>query len=305
MQWQDLFITATQLNQLINDSTDSTNTSESTRITKSAKPLEIFDCRFSLAVGDKPAKGKAFYDESHIPGSEYLDLEQDLSGQITNISGRHPLPNKAQQNQLIDRYQLDSDTTIICYDDGKLAFAARAWFTFHLMGFHRVRLLSGGLPAWQSINNQISNANQPSIDPEYTLEKSLTLPLSAVTPPIQLNTLTQVLSEPTVLIDAREAVRFQGKQEPIDPVAGAIPNAINMPWLDCFNEDGQFKPVNWHRSRWQNTNTPCHYCGSGVTALVNLLSALLANNNQQHFYAGGWSEYIHSKHFSKGSNKAD
>lgn len=302
MQWHELFITATQLDDLNEGSKDDLIREPNNE--NSAPRLKIFDCRFSLAVGDKPAKGKAFYDESHIPNADYLDLEQDLSGDIDDSTGRHPLLSQSQQEALIRRHQLDTDSTIICYDDGKLAFAARAWFTFHLMGFHRVRLLSGGFPAWQSMHNQAYNSSSETL-PQKPLTLPLTLPLPAVKPPIRLTTLAQALSESKALIDAREAIRFEGKHEPIDPVAGAIPSAINMPWLDCFDEEGQFKPTDWHRNRWQRFNTACHYCGSGVTALVNILSALLASDQPQDFYSGGWSEYIRSKQYLNSSNKAD
>jgi thiosulfate/3-mercaptopyruvate sulfurtransferase len=280
MNWDDIFVSVEQLR------------------TTPTENITIFDCRFQLAVGDKPAKGKAFYDESHIPGSHYLDLEHDLSASVEPTTGRHPLPSRAQFLALAERYGLTPNSKIVCYDQGSLAFAARAWFLFHYFGFPCVRLLDGGWDRWQQLQSP-SQKNNPS---SYQISPTpLTKPsFSAVYIPLQIIDLESALSGHYQLIDAREAHRFRGESEPIDPIAGAIPQAINAVWLDNFDSNKALRPPEWHHARWQKltTNKPlAHYCGSGVTALVNIISALLANCGTQYFYPGGWSEYIASKYF--------
>ncbi len=273
MNWNDIFINSEDLSALLQNKTEA---------------LHVFDCRFELAIGDKPAKGKAFFDQDHIAGASYLDLESDLSGIVDDTSSRHPLLSDLQFRKLAERFHVTADDIIVCYDQGKLAFAARAWFTFHQFGFHRVRILEGGFPAWQQQQmKQPPNNAVPQIDP--------------VKLPLKLYSLNQCFSDARQLIDAREEVRFLGQNEPIDPVAGTIPTAINYPWVDNFDETGRFQSQEWHKNRWQQENTKgkssVHFCGSGVTALVNVISQLLTQNENIGLYPGGWSEYIHSDHF--------
>ncbi len=268
MNWQDIFVSVEQLKVL------------------SPADVVIFDCRFQLAVGDQPAKGKAFHDEEHITGAHYLDLEHDLSAPLSEKSSRHPLPTRAQFMDLAQRFGLTPNSKIVCYDQGNLAFAARAWFLFHHFGFHCVRILAEGWPGWQRLSSEPIKSIRASFSPVYV--------------PIQVIDLESAVSGKYQLIDAREAHRYQGKSEPIDPVAGSIPDAINAVWLDNFDENKALKCAEWHQSRWQSipSDKPkAHYCGSGVTALVNLISALLADCGKQYFYPGGWSEYLHSDQF--------
>ncbi len=273
MIWNDIFINSEDLSALMQDQPES---------------LRVFDCRFELAIGDKPAKGKAFFDQAHIAGASYLDLESDLSGLVDDSSSRHPLISDLQFRKLAERFNVTADDIIVCYDQGKLAFAARAWFTFHQFGFHRVRILEGGFPAWQQYKiKQPSAKSAPDIVP--------------VKLPLKLYALNQCFNDTEQLIDAREKARFLGQNEPIDPVAGTIPTAINYPWIDNFDETGRLKLQEWHKNRWQQENsglkTSVHFCGSGVTALVNVISQLLSQHENIGLYPGGWSEYLHSDHF--------
>lgn len=271
MNWQDIFINAEQLSTLI------------------PSDVMVFDCRFQLAVGDQAAKGQVFYDEGHIPGAHYLDLEQDLSAPIGNKTSRHPLPDKEQFNALAERFNLTPNSKIICYDQGSLAFAARAWFLFHHFGFHCVRILAGGWSAWQLQSDQATSAKS-------ALPSAKKVAISPVFIPVRIIDKEAAISGKYQLIDAREATRFRGESEPIDPIAGAIPQARNAVWLDCFDESRTIKPAEWHIHRWQGYSSErplAHYCGSGVTALVNIISALLAEQGTQYFYPGGWSEYLH------------
>jgi len=256
----------------------------------------IFDCRFSLAVTNRPAKSREFYEESHWPGARYLHLEEDLSAPLFEKSSRHPWPSQNQVEHLATRLNLTKDSRLVFYDDGKYAFAGRAWLIFKLAGFHRSRILWGGFnPSLPRSSASESELIEPeSIEPESLLTSND--PLSATSVPIRLIDRTRLATAQSTLIDAREAIRYRGESEPIDPVAGTIKGAVNFPWLDSFDENGAFRPVVWHQQRWQSTAQnppPIHFCGSGVTAIVNLLSALLADSPELLLYPGGWSEYLH------------
>lgn len=266
MEMSDIFIAPIQLARMLEVAPDS---------------VKVFDCRFALAQGATPAKGIEFYQAAHIAGARYLDLEQDLSATPDAISSRHPWPTISQVRQLAESLQLTPDTSIVCYDDGRYAFAGRAWLLLNQAGFTRSRILYGGFPAWQS------RSSAPFA------ETSIELPFAAAPAPVTLVTAND-LSQP--LLDAREATRFRGQSEPIDPVAGTIPGAENAPWLDNFDDNGEWQPLSWHQARWQSAQQRepiTHFCGSGVTAIVNIISALLGSGKPQQLYPGGWSEYLH------------
>ncbi len=242
--------------------------------------VAIFDCRFSLA--DTQAGLKA-YKENHIPGAHYLHLDENLSGEKSKQTGRHPLPSNEQLQSLKQKLGVHSDSRIICYDEGKLAFASRAWLIFHLMGCHRVRMLEGGWQNWQSAITQPDSSTTRANFEE-------------VKPNLQLLSLDDIMAHPEnfQLIDAREKHRFTGESEPIDPVAGSIPGAINSVWLERLGENGRLI----EKSFTPEGTKPVHYCGSGVTALVNLIAGLIASETPQYLYPGGWSEYINSRYFN-------
>ncbi|WP_144395113.1 sulfurtransferase [Pleionea sediminis] len=273
--WSDIFIEPAELNNLLE---------------KKHLPLKIFDCRFELAIGDKPAKGVEFFNEGHIPDAQYLDLEKDLSALTTPTSSRHPMVTQQQFNQICEHFNLTQETPIVFYDQGKLAFAARAWFVFQLFGFNKVRILSGGWRSWKKLHSEVNRAHHKKDHFNFT---SVKLPISVCHLDDALNS--------SALIDAREAIRFRGEHEPIDPIAGHIPGAENLPWLENFDSNENFHSIAWHKNRWQSRKnlTPVHYCGSGVTAIVNLISGLLGTPQKQILYSGGWSEYIYSENFLK------
>ncbi|NVJ61987.1 MAG: sulfurtransferase [Gammaproteobacteria bacterium] len=290
MKWQDIFIEVQDLMQILPTSELSS---------KQVMPT-LFDCRFQLAMNQQPAKGVEFYQSHHIPGAFYLDLEKELSGPIDNTSSRHPWPSDAQIEDIAQQYQIKQDSPIVFYDNGKLAFAGRAWLAFQLAGYHRCRLLNGGIDAYDNylLKNPTIGSSSPTVDID-DLFYSVNLPVELV---------SRTELDKRTLVDAREDFRFRGEKEPIDPVAGTIPDALNAPWLENFNDNGQFHSQSWHQPRWSNlitssqsdksagisnSTSPVHFCGSGVTAIVNIISALLGTDSGQKLYPGGWSEYLH------------
>jgi thiosulfate/3-mercaptopyruvate sulfurtransferase len=256
-------------------------------------PIVIFDCRFSLA---QPEEGRSLYTAGHLPGAIYLDLNQDLSSPPSPERGRHPLPDVDQLAAKLAQCGVNfQETIVVAYDDSRLAFAARLWWLLRYLGHDRVAVLDGGLRAWQALGYALtSDIPQPQpgqFNPEIRSHYWIDRP-----------SLKDALQQPGLtLVDAREAPRYRGETEPIDPVAGRIPGAINACWQAVTEVDGFVKPVDFHRMYWnslvpelpETEKTIVVYCGSGVTACVNLFSLALAGMADAKLYPGSWSEWCH------------
>ncbi|MEA5504598.1 sulfurtransferase [Halotia wernerae UHCC 0503] len=247
----------------------------------------IVDCRFSLA---NPQIGQQQYQTSHIKGSHYLDLNQDLSSPVGKHGGRHPLPNiNDLANKLATIGVNFQKTLVVAYDDSRFAFASRLWWLLRYLGHEQVAVLNGGFTKWQKAGYPLtSNIPQPqraTFVPQINSE--LVVDIEAVK---SRKDLPQV-----VLVDSRESDRYQGEREPIDQIAGHIPGAVNYPWLEVTDSSGQLLSLIEQNLRWEkleNAEEILVYCGSGVTACVNLLSLELANIHTGKLYAGSWSDWI-------------
>lgn len=247
----------------------------------------IFDCRFNLA--DTTA-GEQAYQSSHIPDAVYLDLDRDLSSPISARTGRHPLPDVATLATKLAAFGLNENTQVFVYDDNSGAFAARAWWLLRSLGHEAVAVLDGGWSAWLAAKAPL----------EHT---SPALPVSQGTFKAQpathyfLTTAELSQTHPWQLIDARSAERFRGEQEPIDPIAGHIPGAINRPLTDNL-VNGCFKSAAELQEEWlaklgkHSPEQIVHMCGSGVSACHNLLAMEIAGLSGSRLYVGSWSEWI-------------
>lgn len=246
--------------------------------------LIIIDCRFSLA---DPELGHKQYEEGHIPGAFYLDLNQDLSSVVKKHGGRHPLPNPSELAQKLAtigvKYQ---ETLIVAYDDSRFAFASRLWWLLTYIGHEKVALLDGGFSEWQKkypITNEISTPQAGFFEPK--IKSKMVVDIETVKAKKDL--------PEVVLVDSRDSDRYLGKHEPIDPIAGHIPGAVNYPWKQVTDENSNAK-VAEQNSRWEqvkNAEEVIVYCGSGVTACVNLWSLKMAGINTGKLYAGSWSDW--------------
>ncbi len=246
----------------------------------------VIDCRFSLA---DPNLGRQKYLESHIPDAHYLDLNQDLSAPVQKYGGRHPLP---EPNVLATKFaQIGIEfgqTLVVAYDDSRLAFAARLWWLLHYYGHDQAAVLDGGYPQWLKAGLPISNAEPISRSAAFVpqIQQNWTVSIEAVSDCDE--------HSPIVLIDSREADRYAGIQEPIDPYAGRISGAYNYPWPEVTDADGLLLPELFQQQRWQQLpadKTKVLYCGSGVTACVNALSLAIGGYPQPLLYPGGWSDW--------------
>ncbi|WP_027590877.1 sulfurtransferase [Pseudomonas sp. RL] len=257
----------------------------------SAPELRILDCRFAL---DDPAYGRTRYAEGHVPGAQFADLERDLSGPIIKgVTGRHPLPDPARLQEALRAWGVDQDSTIVLYDDGPGAFAARAWWLLAWLGKRDgVFLLDGGFQAWQAAGLPVTAQVTEPARGDFTARPDACLVVEA-------DQLGRRLAEPGLtLIDARALPRFRGEVEPLDPVAGHIPGARCAPFTDNLGADGRFLPPEQLRQRFENLLAGRNpeqlvaYCGSGVTACHNLFAMSLAGLPLAPLYAGSWSEWI-------------
>lgn len=248
----------------------------------------IMDCRFSLS---DPGAGRRAYAESHLPGARYAHLDEDLSGPITPATGRHPLPDPARLARKLGDWGIGNDTQVIAYDDmGGILAAARLWWLLRWLGHRACAVLDGGFPAWRRAGLPLT-AQPPTVQPrrfEGRPDDRLWLTTAQV----------ETLADPEVVLDARAAARYRGELEPIDPVAGHIPGAVNAPTEDNLTADGQFRPADQQRERFlalldgRPPTAIVHACGSGVTACHNLLAMEAVGLTGSRLYAGSWSEWI-------------
>ena len=257
----------------------------------STPDLRILDCRFAL---DNPTHGRSRYAEGHIPGARFADLEQDLSGPVVKgATGRHPLPDPARLQERLREWGVNQDSTVLLYDDGPGAFAARAWWLLAWLGKRDgVYLLDGGFQAWQAAGLPVTAQTDEPARGNFTARPDASLVLDA-------DSLSRRLRDPALtLIDARGLPRFRGEVEPLDPVAGHIPGACCAPFTDNLGADGRFLPPEQLRQRFErllagrSPDQLVAYCGSGVTACHNLFAMSLAGLPLAPLYAGSWSEWI-------------
>jgi len=244
----------------------------------------IFDCRFSLA---DPGAGRALYEQGHIPGAHYLDLNLDLAGPARERGGRHPLPDPAVFAATLARFGVGPHTEVVAYDDNRLAFAARLWWLMRSLGYRPPRLLNGGYQAFLACGGEADTA-QPRAAPCAVS----TAP--GFTGYCDIEGVRAAQEAGALLVDSREERRYQGLEEPIDPVAGHIPGAINRPWQGVTSAAGVTLGKDGLEAHWGDALEAEHlvvYCGSGVTACVNLFALALLGRDDATLYAGSWSDW--------------
>jgi thiosulfate/3-mercaptopyruvate sulfurtransferase len=246
----------------------------------------IIDCRFSLA---DPELGRKQYQTSHILGAFYLDLNRDLSSPVGKHGGRHPLPNIEELGEKLAAIGVNSqESLVVAYDDSRFGFAARLWWLLRYLGHDKVAVLDGGWKSWVNGNYPVTEAIPTAKPGKFVVDLRSPMVVDIETVKIRKD-LPEV-----ILVDSREGERYRGEKEPIDPIAGHIPGAVNYPWQEVTDEQGKAKPPEAQKSRWskvENAEEVIVYCGSGVTACVNLLSLEIAGIKTPKLYAGSWSDW--------------
>ncbi|MBE2198423.1 MAG: sulfurtransferase [Anaerolinea sp.] len=243
----------------------------------------IVDCRFNLA--DTEA-GRRAYETAHIPGAVYAHLNDDLSNPPTTDNGRHPLPPVPTLLARFGRMGIDAMKQVVVYDDANGAMASRLWWMLRYLEHESVAVLDGGWLAWQSANLPVMVGVETNAPALFSGEPHTEW----------LVTLADAPAQP-LLVDSREAPRYRGEVEPIDARAGHIPGAVNYFFQRNWGADGRYLPPDQLRTQFTALlgNTPPHettfYCGSGVTACVNLLALAHAGLGNGRLYVGSWSEW--------------
>lgn len=250
----------------------------------------VVDCRSEL--GD-PDAGRRAYEEAHIPGAAFLDLDRDLAGPVTAATGRHPLPDAGLLAGKLGKLGIGEARNVVVYDAGHGALAARAWWILRWLGHDAVQLLDGGLAGWQTLGLPMKGGAEAP-DPQTfraVVRRELVLSTEELA--------TDIASISACnLLDARDRPRFRGELEPIDPVAGHIPGAISLPFSDFVREDGTWRPIHERVALLEEaigTDRDAAWsvmCGSGVTACHLAISGLEAGYREPRVYVGSWSEWI-------------
>ena len=249
-------------------------------------PVAILDVRWRL---DEP-DGRPAYLEGHIPGAVYASLEDELSDHTIAGRGRHPLPSGSDLQVAARRWGIRQDSPVVVYDDWNRAGSARAWWALTAAGLPNVRILDGGLAAWRSAGRTVETGQ---VTPQ---PGNVTVPhddLYAGSRPTL--TAEQAGAGEVTLLDARAPERFRGEVEPLDPAAGHIPGAKNLPSTAVLAADGTFVGdyalTQLLADRGIDRDAPLGaYCGSGVTASVTV-AALAALGWEATLFPGSWSEW--------------
>ncbi len=260
-------------------------------IVKNAGPdCIIVDCRFSLANANW---GLGEYQHSHIPDAVYAHVNEDLSGPvIPGKTGRHPLPDTEKFLAWVQKMGISNETQVIAYDQAGGGYAARLWWLMQWIGHKAVAVLDGGWAAWQKAGLHADDSVPHTKTKVYTPSFRHDLI-------VDVNKVGQwACDHKHTVVDSREARRYDGIEELIDPVAGHIPGAINKPFAENINPDGTWKSISELRARFTSLlkDTTCDeiafYCGSGVTACHNVLAFRHAGLGVAKLYPGSWSEWI-------------
>ncbi|WP_028782985.1 sulfurtransferase [Thalassobacillus devorans] len=245
------------------------------------------DCRFDLR---DPDEGLRKYNEGHLPGAVYFDLEKSLSGKIKKHGGRHPLPEIDSFETTIADAGIDRDTVVIAYDQNRSVMAARMLWLMKFVGHEKVYLLDGGMEAW-------TNAGFPIITevPQVHQAPGFSIQLQHNMACGEAYVRSRQDETNTVLVDSRSFERYAGWKEPIDTKSGHIPGAVQYDWADVYKKDGTWKSQAELQNHFQELSEQEEiivYCGSGVTAASNVIGLWEAGLEQVKLYVGSFSDWI-------------
>ncbi len=248
----------------------------------------VFDCSFDLV---HPHAGELAYREAHIPGAIYAHLERDLSGPLNGRNGRHPLPDPVRFATKLGEWGVGSDTQVVVYDDVAGTYAVRLWWMLRWLGHETEAVLDGSLNAWEAAGHDLTDAETQHLHAVFTprLRPDMSVDVQFVE--------SQSPRDGVRILDARNAQRFRGENETLDPVGGHIPGAVNRFFKDNLTPTGRFKPAEVLQAEYRQLMDGrgaaeiIHSCGSGVTACHNLLAMEVAGLSGSRLYPGSWSEW--------------
>ena len=233
----------------------------------------IVDVRHDLARPD--TWGEQQYAAGHIPGARFAHLDRDLSATKTGRNGRHPLPTPENAAAVFGRLGIDDARQVVIYDQGPGMYAARVWWMLQWLGHEAAAVLDGGYAQWTAEKRPVTSEGPQPQPAVFNARRVLpTVSATGVATSLPRHTL--------LLMDARAPERFRGDNEPLDPVAGHIPGALNRPYTRNVKSDGTFRSARELRGEFdamlhgRSVDDVVHYCGSGVTACHNILAMAVA-----------------------------
>jgi thiosulfate/3-mercaptopyruvate sulfurtransferase len=258
-------------------------------------PCAVLDCSFDLM---KPELTDGFFTTERIAGALPAHMDKNLSthqpGQAVN-AGRHPLPQREIVAQWLGSLGIHNGMQIVVYDRNKSAYCGRLWWMLKWLGHDAVAVLDGGLQAWKDAGGALASGPSESVN---AAQFDVKAPLRQLV--LTDEVLTSLGRPGQTIVDARAGARYRGEVEPLDPVAGHIPGALNRPFTENFTEDGRFKKPEQLKAEWAQVlagrpaSSVVHHCGSGVTAVPNLMAMELAGYGPTALYAGSWSEWCNT-----------
>lgn len=266
------FITSVELNEILTE-----------------EDIVIIDCRFDLS---NPEWGFSDYLKGHLPNAIYAHLDNDLSSRIQSTTGRHPLPHQEDFIKTCSDWGIDSNKQVVVYDTTSGSFAARLWWMLKYFNHNKVAILDGGYDYWQKHGYPIETGNilpRPSVFAGKPNNNLL----------VETSEMEELIKkEDWSIVDARSPERFSGKMEPIDSIAGRIPNSVNFFHQDNLDDDGKLLPNNVLEKKYRtllndkSLEKIVVYCGSGVTSCFNIAAMNHIGLNEVRLYLGSWSEWI-------------
>ena len=236
------------------------------------------------------------YLQNHIKGSRFIDLDKDLAeiGEDAAFGGRHPLPKISKFAETLQNLGISEDSHIVVYDTSNSAnAAARCWWMLKSFGIEKIQVLSGGFQAAEKVGIPLKSGEEIFEKASFILKENWSWPTSTLE-----EVEKEIAENSAIVIDVRDAYRYRGESEPIDLVAGHIPGAINIPFSENLDENGEFLSPEILKKKYQNLLTDLSqqkkliiHCGSGVTACHTILALDYAGFPIPNLYVGSWSEW--------------
>jgi thiosulfate/3-mercaptopyruvate sulfurtransferase len=251
---------------------------------RAAEPPVLADVRWSLTG----PPGRPEFEAGHLPGAHWVDLEHELSGPPrTGTGGRHPLPDPTVFAAAMRRIGVSGGSEVVVYDAADALAASRLWWLLLDAGHVRVRVLDGGFAAWRQAGQPVETGAGRQVHPGDFVARPGQLPRASAA---ELE--AGAGRGGHALVDVRAPQRFSGAVEPMDPVAGHIPGALNRPSAGNVDADGRFRPAAVIAERFAGLDDPVLYCGSGITAAHSLLALRVAGLPGGRIYPGSWSDWV-------------
>jgi thiosulfate/3-mercaptopyruvate sulfurtransferase len=255
----------------------------------------VIDCSADLT---KPEAGRAQFEEQHIAGALFADINTDLATHDPALAvngGRHPLPSREHFALWLGACGISEHTQVVVYDRQGMNYCGRLWWMLKWCGHEAVAVLDGGLQAWAGAGGALaSGLALPVTQAEFTLRQ----PLLVLKHTVEV---FAAMGRPAqTIVDARSAARYKGETEPFDPVAGHIPGALNRPFNTNLNAQGLMKSPAELAAEFtvllngRDASSVVHHCGSGISAIPNLLAMEVAGLGSTALYAGSWSEWCNT-----------